>query len=144
MARAGMRIGEVLKLKLNDIQIRKLILLEPKSGKENESVFIPQTVADRLRDYATKKRQSLQDRLSQESILMPSLVASKMGAVILGFRWLLASLSMRRLSPTCHDSVSHHCFLFEHVFHLFLAISTELNPTDPRHAGERHNDPSRS
>jgi len=35
------------------------------------------------------------------------LVESKMGAVILGFRWLLASLSIRRLSPTCHDSVSH-------------------------------------
>ena len=30
-----------------------------------------------------------------------------MGAVVLGFRWLLASLSIRRLSPTCHDSVSH-------------------------------------
>ena len=31
-----------------------------------------------------------------------------MGAVIfLAFRWLLASLSIRRLSPTCHDSVSH-------------------------------------
>ena len=30
-----------------------------------------------------------------------------MGAVVLGFRWLLASLSIHRLSPTCHDSVSH-------------------------------------
>jgi len=35
------------------------------------------------------------------------IVESKMGAVVLGFRWLLASLSIRRLSPTCHDSVSH-------------------------------------
>lgn len=34
-------------------------------------------------------------------------VESKMGAVILGFRWLLASLSIRRLNSTCHDSVSH-------------------------------------
>jgi integrase/recombinase XerD len=32
MARGGMRIGEVLKLRLNDIQDRKLILREPKSG----------------------------------------------------------------------------------------------------------------
>ncbi len=55
MARGGMRIGEVLKLRLNDIQDRKLILREPKSGKEHEIVFIPQKVADRLRDYATKK-----------------------------------------------------------------------------------------
>jgi integrase len=55
MARGGMRIGEVLKLRLNDMQDRKLILREPKSGKEHEIVFIPQKVADRLRDYATKK-----------------------------------------------------------------------------------------
>jgi len=65
MARAGMRIGEVLKLKLNDIQDSKLILREPKSGKENEIVFIPQKVPHRLRDYATKKRQSLQDWLTR-------------------------------------------------------------------------------
>ena len=45
MARGGMRIGEVLKLRLNDIQDRKLILREPKSGKEHEIVFIPQKVA---------------------------------------------------------------------------------------------------
>jgi integrase/recombinase XerD len=49
MARGGMRIGEVLKLRLIDIQDRKLILREPKSGKEHEIVFIPQKVADRLR-----------------------------------------------------------------------------------------------
>ena len=30
-----------------------------------------------------------------------------MGAMVLGFRWLLASLSIRHLSATCHDSVSH-------------------------------------
>ena len=38
MARGGMRIGEVLKLTLNDLQDRKLILREPKSGKEHEIV----------------------------------------------------------------------------------------------------------
>ena len=32
MARGRMRISEVLKLRLNDIQDRKLILREPKSG----------------------------------------------------------------------------------------------------------------
>ena len=48
MARGGMRIGQVLKLTLNDIQDRKRILREPKSGKEQEIVFIPQKVADKL------------------------------------------------------------------------------------------------
>ena len=41
MARGGMRIGEVLKLRLKDLQDRKLILKEPKSGREHELVFIP-------------------------------------------------------------------------------------------------------
>jgi integrase/recombinase XerD len=36
MARGGMRIGEVLRLRLSDIQDQKLILREPKSGKEHE------------------------------------------------------------------------------------------------------------
>ena len=63
MARGGMRIGEVLKLTLKDIQDRKLILQEPKSGREREIVFIPQKVADRLRDYAIQKCQSLDDRV---------------------------------------------------------------------------------
>ena len=81
MARGGMRIGEVLKLRLNDIQDRKLILREPKSGKEHEIVFIPQKVADRLRDYATKKCKSPQDRIfpiSYEAARMMVLKAGKL------------------------------------------------------------------
>jgi len=42
MARGGMRIGEVLKLTPIDIEDRKLTLRTPKSGKEQEIVFIPQ------------------------------------------------------------------------------------------------------
>ena len=51
MARGGMRIGEVLKLTPDDIVDRKLLLKDPKSGKEQEVIFIPQKVADRLRQY---------------------------------------------------------------------------------------------
>jgi len=36
MARGGMRIGEVLKLTPGDVNERKLILRDPKSGKERE------------------------------------------------------------------------------------------------------------
>ena len=43
MARGGMRIGEVLKLQLGDLQDRKLVLREPKSGKEYEFVYIHTT-----------------------------------------------------------------------------------------------------
>ena len=41
MARGGMRIGEVLKLRPKDIQESKLMINDPKSGKEYEYVFIP-------------------------------------------------------------------------------------------------------
>jgi len=51
MAQGGMRVGEVLKLTPNDVHDRNLILREPKNGKEQESIFIPQKVADRLKDY---------------------------------------------------------------------------------------------
>ncbi len=51
MARGGMRIGEVLKLKPERVQERKLHLPNPKSGRTSEVVFIPQKVADRLRLY---------------------------------------------------------------------------------------------
>jgi integrase/recombinase XerD len=51
MARGGMRVGEVLKLTLNDILDRKLILNDTKSGKEQEFIFIPQKVANRLKEY---------------------------------------------------------------------------------------------
>jgi integrase/recombinase XerD len=55
MARGGMRIGEVLKFTPNDINDRKLIIRDPKSGKELEIVFAPQKVADRLKDYIRQK-----------------------------------------------------------------------------------------
>ncbi|MDQ1239479.1 MAG: integrase/recombinase XerD [Thermodesulfobacteriota bacterium] len=51
MARGGMRVGEVLKLRPMDVNERKLTLRDPKSGKEREHVFIPQKVADRLKEY---------------------------------------------------------------------------------------------
>jgi integrase len=51
MARSCMRIGEVLKLKPRDIEDRKIIIRDPKSGKEAEVAFLPQKVADRLKKY---------------------------------------------------------------------------------------------
>ena len=49
MARGGMRISEVLKLTPCDINDRRLTLRDPKSGREQEFVFIPQKLADRLK-----------------------------------------------------------------------------------------------
>jgi integrase/recombinase XerD len=51
MARGGLRVSEALKLTPKDVQDRRLILREPKSGREEEVVFIPQKVAERLKGY---------------------------------------------------------------------------------------------
>ena len=56
MARGGMRIGEVLKLRANNVNDRKLFLSDPKSGRQFEVVFIPKKVADRLREYITSEK----------------------------------------------------------------------------------------
>jgi integrase/recombinase XerD len=55
MARGGMRIGEVLKLTPADVDERKLTLRDPKSGRGQEVVFIPQKIADRLKEYIREK-----------------------------------------------------------------------------------------
>ena len=63
MARGAMRIGEVLKLTPNDIADRKLLLREPKSGRDVEIVFIPQKVADRLQEYVRSDKIGLNNRI---------------------------------------------------------------------------------
>ncbi len=48
-SRCGIRIGEVLNIRVKDIDGRKIIVNNPKSGKEKEAIFMPEQVADRLR-----------------------------------------------------------------------------------------------
>ena len=50
MAWGGMRVGDVLKIRPMDIQDRKITLPGPKSVEESKVVFIPQKVADRLKE----------------------------------------------------------------------------------------------
>ena len=62
-ARCGPRIGEVLKLKASDVMERKLLIREPKSGKENETAFMPEQIAKRLGEYITANNIGPDDRL---------------------------------------------------------------------------------
>ena len=50
-ARAGMRIGEVLKLTPSDIDGVKVRIRNPKSGREQETVFITRRISERLRNH---------------------------------------------------------------------------------------------
>jgi integrase len=63
MARGAMRIGEVLKLTPRDVVERKLLVRDPKSGREAEIIFIPQKVADRLKAYVENQKIGLQNRI---------------------------------------------------------------------------------
>ena len=63
MARGGMRVGEVLKLMSRDVQDRKLVIRDPKSGKEQEVIFIAQKVADRLKEYVRVKQINSDERI---------------------------------------------------------------------------------
>jgi integrase len=63
MARGGMRISEVLGLRPIDINERKLLLNEPKSGREKEVVFIPQKLCSRLVNYVREQNLKADQRI---------------------------------------------------------------------------------
>ena len=62
-ARCGLRIGELLKIKVSDVSDRKLILRGPKSGKESEVAFMPEQIARRVTDYIQHEGLSPEDQL---------------------------------------------------------------------------------
>jgi integrase/recombinase XerD len=85
MARGGMRIGEVLKLTASGLQDRKLTLREPKSGREREVVFVPQKVADRLRESAAKRCKTGEDRIFPISYETARMIVAKAGKMVGAF-----------------------------------------------------------
>jgi integrase/recombinase XerD len=82
MARSCMRIGEVLKLTPCDIDDRKAIIREPKSGKEAEVVFLPQKVADRLKKYIGEKEIESGARIFSITYAAARLVVKKAGDML--------------------------------------------------------------
>ena len=82
MARNGMRIGEVLKLRPMDIEDRKAIIREPKSGKEAEAVFLPLKVADRLRKYIREKEIKPDARIFPITYAVARLIVKNAGNLV--------------------------------------------------------------
>jgi integrase/recombinase XerD len=62
-ARCGLRIGEVLHLRVCDVNERKLTIRDPKSGREQELAFMPESLATRLRTYVAGLNLSAQQRV---------------------------------------------------------------------------------
>jgi integrase len=82
MARGGMRVGEVLKIRPMDIQDRKITLAGPKSGKESEVVFIPQKVADRLKEYVNESGAGPEQHLFPISYNAARIMVRKAGRLV--------------------------------------------------------------
>jgi integrase/recombinase XerD len=62
-ARCGLRIGESLKIKVSDVSERRILLREPKSGKEAEVAYMPEPVAKRVGNYIREANLESEDRL---------------------------------------------------------------------------------
>jgi len=82
MARGGMRIGEVLEIRPSDVEDRKIILHDPKSGRDAEIVFIPQKIADRLKEYIRDNNISSYEQIFQIKYAAARMVVKKSGKLI--------------------------------------------------------------
>jgi integrase/recombinase XerD len=58
-----MRISESLNITPRDIKDRNVIIRDPKSGREVEVAFIPQKVADRLREHIRNRGIKANERI---------------------------------------------------------------------------------
>lgn len=82
MARTCMRIGEVLKLRPMDINDRKIIILNPKSGKESEVAFMPQKISDRLQKYIQQSEIAPNERIFPITYATARIIVKKAGNLV--------------------------------------------------------------
>ena len=82
MARAGLRVGEVLKLRPKDIEDQKLVTRDPKSGREVESAYIPQKLSDRLNEYVRANGIEPENRIFPVSNAAARVMIKKAGKLV--------------------------------------------------------------
>ena len=82
MARGCMRVGEVLKLIPMDIEDRKVLIRDPKSGRESEAVFLPQKLADRIKEYVREKGIDADARIFPITYSAARLIVKKAGDLV--------------------------------------------------------------
>jgi integrase len=82
MARAGMRISEVLNLKAGDCQGCKLNLSNTKGGKEKEFAFIPQKIAEKLKEYIQRQEIPDQEKIFPISYTAAWTIVGKAGKLV--------------------------------------------------------------
>jgi integrase/recombinase XerD len=96
-ARSGLRIGELLKIKVADVSDRKLVLRGPKSGKESEVAFMPEQIARRLSEYIQQKNFSPEDRVFPICYSTARALIKKLAG---GLNVVLTPHDLRRYSAT--------------------------------------------
>ena len=82
MARGGMRFGEVLKLTPSDIQERTLAIQNPKSGRTEETVYVPRKLLVRLTNYVNANGVGSNDRIFPISYVAAWSVVKKAGKLV--------------------------------------------------------------
>ena len=78
-SKCGARIGEVLTIRVKDIDGRKIIVQNPKSVKEAEVIFMPEQVANRLKTYIQKRGLREQDRVFNLCYTSARTIINKLG-----------------------------------------------------------------
>jgi integrase/recombinase XerD len=96
-ARSGLRIGEVLKLRIVDVADRKLTINEPKSGKDSEIAFMPEQIAKRLAEYIAAHNIGPEERLFP---VCYSTVRALIRRLAIKFRVKMSPHDFRRHSAT--------------------------------------------
>ena len=78
-SRCGARIGEVLNIRVKDIDGRKITVHNPKSGKDSEVIFMPEQVANRLKTYIQMKGLKEHDRVFNLSYSTARTMINRLG-----------------------------------------------------------------
>ena len=82
MARGGMRIGEVLKITPGDIQENSLTIQNPKSGRAEETVYVPRKILVRLSEYVKTHDFSTDERIFPISYVAAWSMVKKAGRLV--------------------------------------------------------------
>jgi len=82
MGRGGMRIGEVLNITPGDIQESSLTIQNPKSGRAEETVYVPRKILIRLSEYVKASEFSTDDRIFPISYVAAWSMVKKSGRLV--------------------------------------------------------------
>jgi integrase/recombinase XerD len=96
-ARCGLRIGELLKIRVSDVSDRTIILREPKSGKEIEMAYMPENVSRKLVEYIKENALQGEERIFPICYSTARALIRKLGAKLNAY---VSPHDLRRYSAT--------------------------------------------